>query len=255
MSTRQHLYDGKAKTIFAGPDAHHLIQYFKDDATAYNAVKHDVIMGKGILNNLISEHIMGVVAKAGVDTHFVERLNEREQLIRKVEIVPVEVVVRNIASGSLVKRLSGDCIPVKDGDTLPAPLLEYYLKEDALNDPIIAAKHITTFGLASADELARINSMTATVNTVLTEMFMAIGIRLIDFKLEFGRLPPELGGEIILADEISPDNCRLWDVETGEKKDKDRFRQDLGGLIEAYTDIASRFGLNTAALSTTGADQ
>ena len=259
MSTRQHLYDGKAKTIFPGPDAHHLIQYFKDDATAYNAVKHDVIMGKGILNNLISEHIMGRVAEAGVETHFVKRLNAREQLIRKVEIVPVEVVVRNIATGSLIKRLSGACIPVQDGDTLPAPLLEYYLKEDALNDPIIAANHITTFGLASEDELARINAMTLTVNTILSEIFAAIGIRLVDFKLEFGRLPGnsdgDQGGGIILADEISPDNCRLWDIQTGEKKDKDRFRQDLGGLIDAYTDIATRFGLDITALSTTGADQ
>ena len=248
MSQRQHLYDGKAKTIFAGPDDAHLIQYFKDDATAYNALKHDVIAGKGILNNLISEHIMGHVADDGVETHFVERLNEREQLIRKVDIVPVEVVVRNIAAGSMVKRLGGALIPINDGDALPAPLVEYYLKEDALNDPIISADHVTLFGLASQAELDDIIAMTLKVNATLKKIFSDIGITLIDFKLEFGRLT---NGDqrIILADEISPDNCRLWDVETGEKKDKDRFRQDLGGLIEAYTDIAQRFGIDLSILN------
>lgn len=253
MSARQHLYDGKAKTIFAGPDDHHYIQYFKDDATAYNALKHDVIAGKGILNNLISEHIMGIVGKHGVETHFVKRLNAREQLIRKVEIVPVEVVVRNLASGSLVKRLGGKLIDVKDGDQLPAPLIEYYLKEDALNDPIISADHIMLFGLASPEELQHINQMTMTVNDCLQKLFLEIGITLIDFKLEFGRLNQD-DGRIILADEISPDNCRLWDIETGEKKDKDRFRQDLGGLIEAYSDIASRFGLDLSLLEENSSD-
>ena len=249
MSQRQHLYDGKAKTIFAGPDDDHLIQYFKDDATAYNALKHDVIAGKGILNNLISEHIMGQVARDGVETHFVERINEREQLIRKVEIVPVEVVVRNIAAGSMVKRLGGSLIPIKDGDALPAPLIEYYLKEDALNDPIISQEHVTLFGLASKDELDQIIAMTLKVNQTLQDLFKAIGITLIDFKLEFGRLTTG-DQRIILADEISPDNCRLWDIETGEKKDKDRFRQDLGGLIEAYSDIAQRFGIDLSILNT-----
>ena len=253
MSTRQHLYDGKAKTIFAGPDDHHYIQYFKDDATAYNALKHDIIAGKGILNNLISEHIMGVVGQHGVETHFVERLSAREQLIQKVEIVPVEVVVRNLASGSLVKRLGGKLIDVKDGDKLPQPLIEYYLKEDALNDPIISADHITLFGLASPEELDQINAMTTKVNACLQQLFLDIGITLIDFKLEFGRLTQD-NGRIILADEISPDNCRLWDIKTGEKKDKDRFRQDLGGLIEAYSDIASRFGLDLSVLEMNASD-
>ena len=253
MSTRQHLYDGKAKTIFAGPDDNHYIQYFKDDATAYNALKHDIIAGKGILNNLISEHIMGVVGQHGVETHFVERLSAREQLIRKVEIVPVEVVVRNLASGSLVKRLGGKLIDVKDGDKLPQPLIEYYLKEDALNDPIISADHITLFGLASPEELDQINAMTTKVNACLQQLFLDIGITLIDFKLEFGRLTQD-NGRIILADEISPDNCRLWDIKTGEKKDKDRFRQDLGGLIEAYSDIASRFGLDLSVLEMNASD-
>ena len=247
MSQRQHLYDGKAKTIFAGPDDDHLIQYFKDDATAFNALKHDVIAGKGILNNLISEYIMGKVADAGVETHFVKRLDHREQLIRKVEIVPVEVVVRNIAAGSMVKRLAGALIPLKDGDALPAPLIEYYLKEDALNDPIISADHVTMFGLANKAELDQIITMTHAVNKTLQQLFRDIGITLIDFKLEFGRLSSG-DGRIILADEISPDNCRLWDIETGEKKDKDRFRQDLGGLIDAYVDIATRLGIDLSIL-------
>ncbi|MGC6484360.1 MAG: phosphoribosylaminoimidazolesuccinocarboxamide synthase [Candidatus Puniceispirillales bacterium] len=243
---RTQLYDGKAKTIFTGPDDNHLIQYFKDDATAYNALKHDILAGKGILNNLISEHIMQAVAATGMNTHFVKRLNAREQLIRKVEIIPVEVVVRNRAAGSLVKRLGGQHIPLTEGDTLARPLLEYYLKEDALNDPIFGEEHILLFGLASPDEMDQINRMALEVNTILTGLFRAISIDLVDFKLEFGRSAAD--GSILLADEISPDNCRLWDTETREKKDKDRFRQDLGGLIEAYTDIATRLGIDLTPL-------
>jgi len=246
MVQREQLYDGKAKTLFVGPEPDTLIQYFKDDATAFNAVKHDVIAGKGVLNNIISEFIMGKVAAAGVPTHFLARINRREQLVRKVSIIPVEVVVRNIAAGSLVKRLGGKHIPLREGDALAAPLIEFYLKEDALNDPIISTEHILAFGIASAGELEAITDLTRKVNTVLGDLFQQIGIRLIDFKLEFGRL--EKDGSILLADEISPDNCRLWDVETGEKKDKDRFRQDLGGLIEAYQDIAGRFGLDLSLL-------
>lgn len=246
MAARIQVYDGKAKTIFAGPEDDLLIQYFKDDATAYNALKHDILAGKGILNNLISEHIMLALAARGVETHFVERLNAREQLIRKVEIIPVEVVVRNMAAGSLVKRLGGDHITLSEGDPLPEPLVEYYLKEDALNDPIIGAEHITMFGIASPDELARLRQLALEVNAMLSELFKSIGIDLIDFKLEFGRTPT---GHILLADEISPDNCRLWDSVTREKKDKDRFRQDLGGLVDAYTEIAKRFGVDLTPLN------
>ena len=246
MAQREQLYDGKAKTLFVGPEPDTLIQYFKDDATAFNALKHDVIAGKGVLNNIISEYIMGRVSDRGVPTHFIKRMNSREQLVRKVSIIPVEVVVRNVAAGSLVKRLGGKIIPVKDGDILSEPLLEYYLKEDALNDPIISREHLLTFGIASAEELDTIVSLTNKVNAILGELFLGIGIRLIDFKLEFGRLGDE--GTILLADEISPDNCRLWDLQTGEKKDKDRFRQDLGGLIEAYEDIARRFGVDLSLL-------
>ncbi|XDZ64648.1 phosphoribosylaminoimidazolesuccinocarboxamide synthase [Alphaproteobacteria bacterium LSUCC0684] len=246
MAQREQLYDGKAKTLFSGPEPGTLIQYFKDDATAFNAVKHDVIAGKGVLNNIISEFIMGKVGAAGVPTHFIRRVNRREQLVREVSIIPIEVVVRNIAAGSLVKRLGGENIRIKDGDALPAPLIEFYLKEDALNDPILSREHILAFGIASSQELEIITGLTAKVNTILGEIFRDIGIRLIDFKLEFGRLGED--GSILLADEISPDNCRLWDMETGEKKDKDRFRQDLGGLIEAYQDIAARFGLDLSPL-------
>ena len=226
MSARTQLYEGKAKTIFAGPSDDLLIQYFKDDATAYNALKHDILAGKGILNNLISEHIMQAIAATGMATHFVERLNAREQLIRKVEIIPVEVVVRNRAAGSLVKRLGGAHIPLAEGDALAEPLVEYYLKEDALNDPIIGTEHILLFGLASADEMELIRQMALEVNSVLGGLFADIGIDLIDFKLEFGRSTAAGAskGAILLADEISPDNCRLWDIKTQEK----RIRTDSG---------------------------
>ncbi len=246
MAQRKQLYDGKAKTLFVGPEPDTLIQYFKDDATAFNAVKHDVIAGKGVLNNIISEFIMGEMAAHGLPTHFIKRINRREQLVRKVSIIPVEVVIRNVAAGSLVKRLGGKIIPVKEGDILAEPLLEFYLKEDALNDPIIGREHILAFDIASAGELDTIIKLTNKVNSILGNLFREIGIRLIDFKLEFGRLNED--GTILLADEISPDNCRLWDMKTGEKKDKDRFRQDLGGLIDAYEDIAGRFGLDLSIL-------
>ena len=241
MTERQQIYDGKAKTIFTGPDGDTLIQHFKDDATAHNARKHAVIDGKGILNNLISEHIMLRLRDEGVPTHFIERLGDREQLVRKVGIIPVEVVVRNIAAGSLVGRLAGAHIGIRVGDPLGAPLVEYYLKEDALDDPIIASSHVVEFGLASAAELDAINGMALRVNAILKALFDGIGVELVDFKLEFGRLDD---GAILLADEISPDNCRLWDKSSGEKKDKDRFREDLGGLVEAYGDIAGRLGLD-----------
>ena len=246
MTLRKQLYDGKAKTIFTGPGDDTLIQYFKDDATAYNAQKHAIRAGKGILNNLISEHIMLYLKDQGIPTHFIERMNEREQLIRKVSIIPLEVVVRNIAAGSLVKRLAGDHIRISLGTVLDQPLVEYYLKEDALNDPIMASDHALAFGLATGEELDTIVEHTLTINTLMQGMFKSVGITLVDFKLEFGRL--EGSNAIVLADEISPDNCRLWDIETGDKKDKDRFREDLGGLVEAYRDIANRLGLDCSAL-------
>ena len=237
MNGREALYEGKAKIIYAGPDEGTLVQFFKDDATAFNAQKKDVIAGKGVLNNFISEHIMGRLADAGVTTHFIQRLNDREQLIRSLEIIPVEVVVRNVAAGSICPRLG-----LTEGDPLPSTLVEFCLKDDALGDPIIAREHILTFGWATAEELDAIVAETYRINDLLGGIFAGIDIRLIDFKLEFGR-PLDGSGGILLADEISPDNCRLWQVGTDEKMDKDRFRRDLGGLTDAYREIARRLGV------------
>jgi phosphoribosylaminoimidazole-succinocarboxamide synthase len=238
MALKQPLYEGKAKVIIDGPEDGTLVQYFKDDATAFNAQKKDVIAGKGVLNNYISEHIMLAVADLGIPTHFISRLNDREQLIRKLEIVPIEVVVRNVAAGSICARLG-----VEEGSLLNNTLVEFCLKDDSLGDPIIAPEHIFTFGWATPDELDVIVEDTLRINDFLSGLFTGIGVRLIDFKLEFGRYDMGDGIEIMLADEISPDNCRLWDAETNEKMDKDRFRRDLGGLVEAYQEIARRLGI------------
>ena len=243
---RQKLYEGKAKVIFADDDPSQLIQYFKDDATAYNAQKHAVLKGKGVLNNAISCYMMTMLADAGIKHHFIRQISPREQLIRKCTIIPVEVVVRNIATGSMVQRLAGAHIPIESGTPLKAPLVEYYLKEDALNDPIIAEDHIIEFALSSREEITFIRLTALAINHFLRDIFDGIGITLVDFKLEFGRPSAPLPDDppLILADEISPDNCRLWDKTTGDSKDKDRFRQDLGNLVEAYQDIATRLGLN-----------
>jgi phosphoribosylaminoimidazole-succinocarboxamide synthase len=238
MKQKKPLYEGKAKVIFDGPEAGTLIQYFKDDATAFNAQKKDVITGKGILNNYISEHIMLSVAELGIPNHFISRINDREQLIRKLEIIPVEVVLRNVAAGSICARLG-----LEEGAMLNNTLVEFCLKNDSLGDPIIAPEHIFTFGWATPDELETIVEDTLRINDFLTGLFFGIGVRLIDFKLEFGRYEINDRVEIMLADEISPDNCRLWDSETNEKMDKDRFRGDLGGLLEAYQEIAQRLGV------------
>lgn len=238
MKQKKQLYEGKAKVIFDGPESNTLVQYFKDDATAFNAQKKDVITGKGILNNYISEHMMLAVSKLGIPNHFINRINDREQLIRKLEIIPVEVVVRNVAAGSICARLG-----LEEGSMLKNTLVEFCLKDDSLGDPIIAPEHIFTFGWATPNELEIIVENTLRINDFLTGLFLGIGIRLIDFKLEFGRHENDGKVEIMLADEISPDNCRLWDAETKEKMDKDRFRRDLGGLIEAYQEIARRLGI------------
>ena len=237
---RTALYEGKAKIIYPGPDDETLVQFFKDDATAFNAQKREIIFGKGLLNNIISEHVMGVLGDAGITTHFIRRLNDREQLIRRLEIIPVEVVVRNVAAGSICLRLG-----LTEGASLPSTLLEFCLKDDALGDPIVAREHILTFGWASAPEFDQIVDETCKINHLLTDMFAAVELRLIDFKLEFGRTH---NGTIMLADEISPDNCRLWQFGNDERMDKDRFRRDLGGLTEAYSEIARRLGLSLPAL-------
>ncbi|WP_114377403.1 phosphoribosylaminoimidazolesuccinocarboxamide synthase [Elioraea thermophila] len=238
MARRRQLYEGKAKILFEGPEPGTLVQYFKDDATAFNAQKKGVITGKGVLNNRISEFIMLRLHEIGVPTHFVRRLNMREQLIREVEIIPLEVVVRNVAAGSLSTRLG-----IAEGTPLPRSIVEYYYKNDALGDPLVAEEHITAFGWASVQDLDDIMALSLRINDFLTGLFLGVGIRLVDFKLEFGRLWENDEMRIVVADEISPDSCRLWDIKTGEKLDKDRFRRDLGRVEEAYQEVARRLGI------------
>ena len=239
MTKRKKLYEGKAKIIYEGPNAETVIQYFKDDATAFNAEKKDTIAGKGVLNNRISAHLMTKIEEIGIPTHFIKSLNMREQLVRSVEIIPLEVVVRNVAAGSLCKRLG-----VKEGMRLHRPLVEFYYKKDELGDPLVGEDHIITFDWADPYELEEMVAMASRVNDYLSGLFSGIGLTLVDFKLEFGRIWGEHGElYIVLADEVSPDNCRLWDSKTGEKMDKDRFRFDLGDLIEGYQYIAEKLGL------------
>ena len=234
MSKRRIVYEGKAKILYEGPEPGTLIQYFKDDTTAFDAQKKAVLDGKGVLNNRISEFIMTQLSAIGIPTHFIRRLNMREQLVRQVEIIPIEVVVRNVAAGSISKRLG-----IEEGEPLPHTLIEYYYKDDALGDPLVAEEHIACFGWASNEEMQDISSMAIRVNDFLVGLFAAINIRLVDFKLEFGRLASD-PSKIVLADEISPDGCRLWDLKTGEKMDKDRFRRDLGNVMEAYEEVLKR---------------
>ncbi|MGV6801617.1 MAG: phosphoribosylaminoimidazolesuccinocarboxamide synthase [bacterium] len=238
MARRKQLYEGKAKIIYEGPQPGTVIQYFKDDATAYNNQKHAILEGKGVLNNRISEFIMIGLERIGIPTHFMERLNMREQLVRQVEIIPLEVVVRNVAAGSICKRLN-----FKEGDPLPRPLIEFYFKKDELGDPLVTEDQISAFGWAAPQEIDDIMAHTLRINDYLSGLFAAVNIRLIDFKLEFGRHFEGDMMRIILADEISPDSCRLWDMTTGDSLDKDRFRKDLGGLTDAYTDVATRLGI------------
>ena len=238
MARRKKIYEGKAKILYEGPEPGTIVQYFKDDATAGNGQKKEVFEGKGVLNNRLSEFFMTGLNQIGVPTHFIRRLNMREQLVRQVEIIPLEVVVRNVAAGSLAKRLG-----MEEGEPLPHTLIEYYLKSDELQDPMVAEEHIACFGWASNEEMQDISSMAIRINDFMSGMFAAIDIRLIDFKLEFGRIWDGDYSRVILADEISPDNCRLWDMTSGEKLDKDRFRRDLGGEEEAYQEVARRLGL------------
>jgi phosphoribosylaminoimidazole-succinocarboxamide synthase len=239
MSRRKKLYEGKAKILYEGPEPGTLVAYFKDDATAFNAQKKAVLEGKGVLNNRISEFIMSQLNALGVPTHFIKRLNMREQLLREVEIIPLEVVVRNVAAGSIAKRFG-----LTEGEALPRSIVEFYYKNDALEDPMVSEEHITAFNWAATQDIDDMIAMAIRVNDILSGMFAAVGIRLIDFKLEFGRIYDQNDNmRIILADEISPDSCRLWDAETGEKMDKDRFRRDLGNVTEAYAEVARRLGI------------
>jgi phosphoribosylaminoimidazole-succinocarboxamide synthase len=238
MTRRRQLYEGKAKVIFEGPEPGTIVTYFKDDATAFNAKKKGTITGKGVINNRISEYLMSRVGEIGVPTHFIRRLNMREQLVREVEIIPVEVVVRNVAAGSFSERFG-----MAEGTALPRSIVEYYYKSDELGDPMISEEHITAFGWATPQELDEIMSMALRVNDFLSGLFLGIGIRLVDFKLEFGRYYEEDQVRIILADEITPDCCRFWDLRTNEKLDKDRFRRDMGRVEEAYQEVARRLGI------------
>ena len=235
---RKKIYEGKAKILYKGPQPNTIIQYFKDDATAFNNKKFAVINGKGVLNNRISAFLMEKIKNIGIPTHFIKRLNMREQLVHSVDIIPIEVVIRNVAAGSICKRFG-----LKEGQSLPRAIVEYYYKSDELNDPLVSDEHITAFEWANSNEIEDIFNMSLRINDFLLGIFSSIGIKVIDFKLEFGRFYKDENVEIILADELSPDNFRLWDNKTNKKLDKDRFREDLGNLKEAYQEVAERLGV------------
>ena len=238
MARRKKIYEGKAKILYEGPEPGTLVQYFKDDATAFNAQKKDVIEGKGVLNNRLSEFFMTGLNTIGVPTHFIRRLNMREQLVRSCEIIPLEVIVRNFAAGSLSSRLG-----IEEGTQLPRPIVEYCYKDDALGDPLVTEEHIAAFGWASQQDMDDIVSLALRVNDWMSGVMYGVGIKLIDFKIEVGRVWDNEFPRLLLADEISPDSCRLWDIETGQKLDKDVFRRDLGNLADAYTEVARRLGV------------
>ncbi|KCV83719.1 phosphoribosylaminoimidazole-succinocarboxamide synthase [Actibacterium atlanticum] len=245
MARRKKIYEGKAKILYEGPEPGTIVQYFKDDATAFNAEKHDVLDGKGVLNNRLSEFFMLGLNQIGVPTHFLKRLNMREQLVRSCEIVPLEVIVRNYAAGSMAKRLG-----LEEGQALPRPMVEFSYKDDALGDPLVPEEYIISFGWASQQDLDDIVALALRVNDFMSGVMYGAGIKLIDFKIEFGRVYEGEFMRLIVADEISPDSCRLWDIETGAKLDKDVFRRDLGSLTDAYTEVARRLGVlpaNTGA--------
>jgi len=238
MNRRRRIYEGKAKILFEGPEPGTLVQFFKDDATAFNKKKHEIVDGKGVLNNRISEHIFTHLNRIGIPTHFIKRLNMREQLIREVEIIPIEVVVRNVAAGTLSKRLG-----IEEGTVLPRSIIEFYYKNDELDDPMVSEEHVTAFGWASPLEIDDIMALAIRVNDFLSGLFLGVGIQLVDFKIECGRLWEGEMMRIVVADEISPDSCRLWDIQTQDKLDKDRFRRDMGGMLEAYQEVARRLGI------------
>ncbi len=232
MNKCEQLYEGKAKKVFATEDKNLVIVSYKDDATAFDGLKKGTILGKGAVNNRMSNYLMQLLEKQGVETHFVEELNDREAVVKKVEIVPLEVIIRNISAGSFAKRYG-----VEEGIVFDAPTIEFSYKNDDLHDPLINSYHALALGLATAEEIETIKSMAFKVNEVLKAYFLSLNVKLVDFKLEFGRTTD---GKIVLADEISPDTCRFWDAETNEKLDKDRFRRDLGGVEDAYKEMMSR---------------
>ena len=232
MEKQEQLYEGKAKKVFATEDPQLLIVQYKDDATAFNGLKKGTIVGKGIINNQMSNRLMAMLESEGVPTHFVQELSQRETLVKKVSIVPLEVIVRNIAAGSFSKRYG-----VEEGVVFDQPTIEFSYKNDDLGDPLLHTKHALALKVATPEEIETIERYSLKINEVLKSCWLSCGVTLVDFKLEFGRLAD---GTIVLADEISPDTCRLWDSETHEKLDKDRFRRDLGGVEEAYAEIMKR---------------
>ena len=238
MARRKLVYEGKAKILYEGPEPGTLVQYFKDDATAFNAEKKAVIEGKGVLNNRLSEYFMTGLQSIGIPTHFIKRINMREQLIRQVEIIPLEVIVRNFAAGSMAKRLG-----MEEGTPLPRPIVEFSYKDDKLGDPLVPEEYIIAFGWASQQDMDDIVSLALRVNDWMSGVMYGVGIKLIDFKIEVGRIYDGDFARLLLADEISPDSCRLWDIETGRKLDKDVLRRDLGDLADAYTEVARRLGV------------
>ena len=238
MKKKKKIYEGKAKVIYTTEKAYQVIQHFKDDATAFNAKKREIIEGKGVLNNFLSEFFMEKLNNLGIQTHFIKRLNMREQLIERCEIIPLEVVVRNIAAGSLSKRLG-----ITEGQKLPRPIVEFYLKNDDLNDPLVTESQIVTFDWASEVELGEIFELALRTNDFLCGLLAGVNLTLVDFKIEIGRSLKYSGEKLLIADEISPDTCRLWDTKTKERLDKDVFRLEEGNLSEAYTEVANRFDL------------
>ncbi|MGL4309000.1 MAG: phosphoribosylaminoimidazolesuccinocarboxamide synthase [Paracoccaceae bacterium] len=239
---RKKVYEGKAKILYEGPEPGTLVQYFKDDTTAGDGAKKELIDGKGVLNNRLSEFFMNGLNMIGVPTHFIRRLNMREQLIRQVDIIPLEVVVRNFAAGSISRRLG-----IEEGVPLPRPIVEFYFKNDELHDPMVSEEHIIAFGWATQQDLDDMVALALRVNDFMSGVMMGVGIRLVDFKIEIGRIWENDYPRLIVADEISPDSCRLWDIKTGQKLDKDVFRRDLGNLTDAYTEVARRLGVMPSA--------
>ncbi len=238
MARRRQIFEGTAKILFEGPEPGTLVQYFKDDSSAFSVQKRGVITGKGVLNNRISEYLMVRLAEIGIPTHFVRRLNMREQLVREVEIIPVQVAVRNVAAGSFAKRFG-----MAEGTPLPRSIVEYYYKSEELDHPMVSEEHITAFGWATPQDLDETMSLSLRVNDFLSGLFLGIGIRLMDLKVEFGRLWDDDQMRIVLADEISPDSTRLWDIRNNERLDTERFREDQSKITDAYQEVARRLGI------------
>jgi phosphoribosylaminoimidazole-succinocarboxamide synthase len=237
MEKRQELYKGKAKTVYATDDPNYLVMHYRDDVSAFDGVKLAKLPQKGETNNKINAYVMGRLAGAGVRTHFVRVLNERESLVKAMKMIPVECVVRNVCAGSMAKRYG-----IAEGTKLAEPIFEFFLKSDALHDPLCNEDHIRVLGWATPDEIAQMKALTHDVNAVLRPMFANAGIDLVDYKLEFGHPREDPAGPLVLGDEFTPDGCRLWDAKTGEKLDKDRFRRDLGSVIEHYREVGERIG-------------